>query len=85
LKLNHHLTDGHLGVVLTLFGVAAMFTMQFVGGFVGRFGSVRVIRITLVLLPLSLFALGFARDVVQFVIAVILVGTTAGRSPASSR
>jgi MFS family permease len=78
LKLNHHLTDSQLGVVLTLFGMAALVTMQFVGGFVARFGSARIIRITLVILPVLLVALGFARDVVQLVIAVSLMGTVHG-------
>jgi MFS family permease len=78
LKLDHGLTDAQLGVIMTVFGTSALLTMQFVGGFVARFGSVRVIRITLVLLPLVLAAIGLAGNIVQLAIAVIMLGTVHG-------
>jgi MFS family permease len=78
IKLDLGLSDARLGVVMTLFGTSALLTMQFVGGFVARIGSVRVIRLTLFLLPLVLIGIGLARNVVQLAITVILVGTVHG-------
>lgn len=78
LKLEHQLTDGQLGVVLTLFGAAALVAMQFVGGLVSRFGSRRIIQLALVVLPITLVGVGQARDGVQLGIAVVLMGVVHG-------
>jgi MFS family permease len=78
LKVGHQLTDSQLGVVLTLFGAAALVSMQFVGGLVARFGSRRLIRAALALLPVLLVGVGQARDVKQLCIALVLMGVVHG-------
>jgi MFS family permease len=78
LRLDHHLSAGTLGVVLTGFGVAAIVTMQFIGRLVGRFGSATIIRLTLVLLPVVLFGIGLARTLPELIIAVVLAGSVHG-------
>jgi MFS family permease len=78
LQLDHRLSDGLLGVVLASFGVSAIVTMQFVGRLVGRFGSAAVIRLMLVLMPVMVFGIGYARNVPELVIASILTGGVHG-------
>ena len=78
IKADMRLSDAGLGVVMTCFGAAALFTMQFVGPLVARFGSVRVIRLTLVLMPLVLVGIGAAGNVVLLAGAVVLMGMVHG-------
>ncbi|WP_320783481.1 MFS transporter [Streptomyces sp. CRN 30] len=78
LKADLGLTSSQLGFVLTLFGVSALFTMQFVGRLVARFGSVRLIRCTLGLLPLALCGVGLAHDAVRLSLALVVMGTVHG-------
>jgi MFS family permease len=78
LKAEHQLTEAQLGIVLTLFGAAALLSMQFVGGLVARVGSRRLIRIALAALPFLLAAVGQARNVVQLGGAVLLMGLVHG-------
>lgn len=78
IKVEHHLSESELGIVLTLFGAAALVSMQFVGGVVARTGSGRLIRLALVLLPILLAAVGQARGIVQLGIAVALMGLVHG-------
>lgn len=78
LKAAHHLTESQLGIVLTLFGAAALVSMQFVGGLVAKIGSRRLIRLALGLLPLLLVAVGQARTTGQLGVAVALMGVVHG-------
>jgi MFS family permease len=78
IKVEHHLSESQLGIVLTLFGAAALVSMQFVGSLVARTGSRRLIRLALALLPILLAAVGQARGVVQLGIAVALMGLVHG-------
>jgi MFS family permease len=78
LKVGLGLTEPQLAAVLTCFSVAALLAMQSVGAMVGRFGSVRVIRITLAALPFALVGIGAAGDVAQLAVAVSLVGAVHG-------
>ena len=78
IKVEYQLTENELGIVLTLFGAAALVSMQFVGGLVARTGSGRLIRLALALLPILLAAVGQARGVVQLGIAVALMGLVHG-------
>ncbi|WP_433169384.1 MFS transporter [Kribbella sp. CA-247076] len=78
IKVEHHLSESQLGIVLTLFGASALLSMQFVGGLVARVGSRRLIRLALVLLPLLLAAVGQAGGVVQLGVAVALMGLVHG-------
>jgi len=78
LKVEHHLSESQLGVILTLFGAAALVSMQFVGGLVARSGSRPLIRVGLAALPVLLIGVGQARDVGQLGIAVLLMGFVHG-------
>lgn len=78
LKASLGLTESQLGVVLTCYGVAAILCMQSVGRLVARFGSGRVIRCALAVLPFTLAAIGLAGDAVQLAVAVTLTGAVNG-------
>ncbi|HTI27930.1 MAG TPA: MFS transporter [Kutzneria sp.] len=78
LKAGLSLTDGELGIILTLFGAAALPTMQFAGPLVARFGSARVMRLALVVLPLTLFGIGLSPNFGGVVVAVLLMGMVHG-------
>lgn len=78
IKVEHQLSESELGVVLTLFGAAALISMQFVGGLAARVGTRRLIRVALALLPVLLAAVGHACSTVQLGIAVALMGLVHG-------
>ncbi|MFI5845707.1 MFS transporter [Catenuloplanes sp. NPDC051500] len=78
IKADLALTDARLGLVMTCFGTAALLTMQFVGPLVAGFGSVRVIRMTLLLMPLVLVGIGAAGNVVVLAVGVVLLGMVHG-------
>lgn len=78
IKVGLGLSDAQLGVVMTCFGTSALLTMQFVGAIVARLGSVRVIRITLLLLPLALAAIGLAPNVYALAGAVVVTAMVHG-------
>lgn len=78
LKASLGLSESQLGVILTCYGVAALLTMQLVGRFVARFGSARLIRITLAALPFTLVGIGLANNAVQLAIAVTVTGAVGG-------
>src|SRR5688500_8174708 len=58
LKLEHGLSDGGLGGMAALFGIAAVATMQLAGRVAARTGSGPLLRVAAVLLPAVLVALG---------------------------
>lgn len=60
LKSEHHLADGQVGALGLLFAVAAIVSMQFVGPLVARVGSLPVLRVSLVVMPLLLALVGLA-------------------------
>jgi MFS family permease len=78
LKADHHLSNGQLGALGTLFGAAALIAMQFVGTFTARVGSARVIRVTLVALPLAVIAIGASRGVFAFALSIAVTGAVHG-------
>lgn len=78
LKIGLHLSDGRLGIILTLFGAAALPTMQFAGPLVARFGSARIMRLAAIVLPLTLFGIGLSRNFGEIVGAVLLMGMVHG-------
>ena len=78
LKAEHHLSDGQLGALGTLFGAAALITMQFVGNFTARVGSARVIRLALLAMPLVVIGIGEGRGTFAFALAVTLTGAVHG-------
>lgn len=78
LKAEHHLSNGQLGALGTLFGAAALIAMQFVGSFTARVGSARVIRLALLAMPLAVIAIGESRGTFAFALAVTLTGAVHG-------
>jgi predicted MFS family arabinose efflux permease len=72
------LTGPQLGAILTCWGVAALLTMALVGGWVARFGSARVIRLTLAALPFSLYGIGSAATPWLLAVAVAVGGALVG-------
>jgi MFS family permease len=78
LKASLGLSESQLGVILTCYGVAAILTMQSVGGLVARFGSARLIRVTLVVLPVALVGIGLANSAVLLGVAVTVTGAVVG-------
>jgi MFS family permease len=78
LKAEHHLSNGQLGALGTLFGAAALIAMQFVGNFTARVGSARVIRLALLAMPLAVIAIGESRGTFAFALAITLTGAVHG-------
>jgi fucose permease len=78
LKITLGLTDAQLGAILTGWGIAALLTMQMLGGLVARFGSARVIRLALALLPFSLYGIGLADTPWLLAVAVAVGGALVG-------
>jgi MFS family permease len=78
LKLEHGLTEGRLGVVSALFGVAAVVAMQLAGRLAARLGSAWIVRLATVLLPIALLGIGLARDFQQLAALVLLAGAIHG-------
>ena len=78
LKADHHLSNGQLGALGTLFGAAALVAMQFVGNLTARVGSAWVIRVALVAMPPAVAAIGASHGTVAFALAVMLTGAVHG-------
>lgn len=78
LKRSAGLTDGQLGVALTVAAVAALLGMQFAGALTARFGSSRVARVAAVALPVSLFVVGLTGGYPQLLAALVLFGAVGG-------
>ena len=77
-KLDLHLTDGQLGLVSAVFGVAAVLAMQYAGTLAARLGSAPVVRLAAPALPVLLVAVGFAPGLATLAVALILLGTGNG-------
>jgi hypothetical protein len=82
LKLSHHLTDGQLGMLGMCFAVAALVAMQSTGPLVAAFG-VRVLRTSLVVMPVLLSLVGLARGPVQLALATTALGAVHGATDAA--
>ena len=78
LKLEHGLSDGGLGGMAALFGIAAVATMQLAGRVAARTGSGPLLRVAAVLLPAVLVALGTVRGDAGLVVAMLALGTVNG-------
>ncbi|GAA4604219.1 MFS transporter [Actinoallomurus liliacearum] len=83
LKDEHHLADGQVGAIGALFAVAALASMQFVGPIAARFGSRAVLRVSLVVMPLLLAAVGLAGGFVGFALLVAALGAVHGATDAA--
>lgn len=78
LKAAQHLDNGQLGLIGMLFGATALVTMQFVGAMVGRVGTLRVMRLALLVMPLVLLAAGLRVGLLTFVLAIAALGAVHG-------
>lgn len=78
LKLDHGLSEGQLGLVSAVFGVAAIVSMQSAGGLTARLGSSWIVRSATVVLPLAVLGVGLARGLAQLGAAMLLVGAVHG-------
>lgn len=78
LKAGLGLTTAELGATGTLFGGAAIIAMQFVGAIAARFGNARLIRLTLLVMPPAVASLGYATNLVQLSVALVVVGIVHG-------
>ena len=83
LKSDYHLTDGRLGLVGVLFGLAALASMQFVGPLIARVGTRPVLRASLVVLPLLLALLGLVGGPVGFALVATALGAVHGATDAA--
>jgi MFS family permease len=72
------LTDGQLGVALTVAAVAALLGMQFAAALANRYGSALVARVSAVALPISLFVVGLSGGFTQLLAALLLFGAAGG-------
>ncbi len=78
LKMDHDLTEGLLGLLNALFGVAALAATRVAGRLAVRIGSAWVVRIAAVVLPLALVGVGLAGGHVHLAAAMLLVGAANG-------
>lgn len=78
LKLDVGLSDGALGLMTALFGVAAVVCMQALGGFAARVGSAPLVRVAALAVPASLLAVGVAPDIWWLAAAQVLFGAAHG-------
>ena len=83
LKGDYGLTDGQLGLVGLLFGLAALASMQFVGPLVARVGSRPVLRTALLVMPVLLALLGLAGGPVAFAVVATALGAVHGTTDAA--
>jgi MFS family permease len=78
LKLAFGLSDGRLGLLLTLPVLTGLAAMQLTGPLIARLGSATVVRATMVALPGSLLGLALAPDVGLLAAALLLLGAFDG-------
>jgi MFS family permease len=83
LKSEYGLTDGRLGIVGLLFGLAALASMQFVGPLVARVGARPVLRASLLIMPVLLALLGKAGGPVEFALVTTVLGAVHGTTDAA--
>src|SRR5437762_2807606 len=78
LELDLGLTTGQLGLLSALFGISAVIAMQSSGRLAARFGSAGLVKITAIVLPLVLVAIGVAPGIVPLAIAQLIFGAFHG-------
>ncbi|GAA0399546.1 MFS transporter [Microbispora corallina] len=78
LKLDIGLSEGGLGLATTLFGVAAVASMQLTGGLAARWGSAWIVRAAAVALPAALAGVGLAGDLPHLFAAMVVLGVVHG-------
>ena len=83
LKEDHDLSDGQLGTLGLLFGVAALTAMQSTGSLAARFGTAAVLRTSLVGMPALLAVVGLAEGFGQLGVALVLLAALHGITDAT--
>lgn len=83
MKVDHHLTDGQLGVLGVLFAAAALAGMQAVGALVARVGSRPVLRVSLAVLPILLALIGWVHGVTALAAVLTVLGAAHGTTDAA--
>lgn len=78
LKQSHEFNDGQMGLVGMLFALAALASMQFVGPLTNKYGSARMIRIALLVMPAALVGVGVAGSAIAFIALVVALGAVHG-------
>jgi predicted MFS family arabinose efflux permease len=78
IKIEHGLSVGQLGLSEFCFGVAALAAMQFTGGWAARLGSAPIVRLSALLLPLSLLTVALSPGFLGLSAAMLLVGAVDG-------
>jgi MFS family permease len=78
LKDELQLSTVQLGAMSTIFGASAVLAMQFIGALVSRYGSRRLIRAVLLLLPLVLVGVGLSPGFGALVGVSVLLGILHG-------
>ncbi|GIF71927.1 MFS transporter [Asanoa siamensis] len=77
-KVDLGLSAGELGLVTAAFGAAAVVAMQGAGRLAARFGSRRVVRAAVCVLPGALLGTAYAGDLVSLAAVFLLVGAVHG-------
>ncbi|MEV4537001.1 MFS transporter [Asanoa sp. NPDC049518] len=77
-KVDLGLTAGQLGLVTAAFGISAVAAMQGAGGLAARFGSRRIVRVAVGLVPVALLGTALVGDLVTLVAVHLLFGAVHG-------
>lgn len=78
LKLDLDLSTGQLGLGSAFFGIAAVTAMQGAGGLAARVGTARIVRATLLGMPMVLIGVGIAPGFGQLSVIFVVIGVLHG-------
>ncbi|MBT2210884.1 MFS transporter [Actinomadura sp. NEAU-AAG7] len=78
LKMAFGLSDGRLGLLLTLPVLSGLAAMQLTGRLVARFGSAPIVRLTMAGLPVSLLCVATSGGQTRLALALLLFGALDG-------
>jgi MFS family permease len=78
IKAALQLSDGRLGLALFAFPVGSVLTLALSGRIADRFGTVRVLRIAGVFVPVAIVPIAVARDLPALMAALAVYGAMAG-------
>jgi MFS family permease len=78
IKAALHLSDGRLGLALFAFPVGSVLTLALSGRITDRFGTIRVLRLGGLLVPVAMIPIAVAPDLPALMAALAVYGATAG-------
>jgi MFS family permease len=78
LKAVHELSPGAVGLLTAWFALAGLVALQVTGGLAARWGSSWIVRVAVVVMPLSLIGMAVAPGLPALLPAMLLVGTVNG-------